>query len=483
MRTKRDHIGMRSQVVPIPSRRKFSMSIQSAYLYLDFDSFFATAEQHFNPSLRGKPVGVVPLDTLHTGCIAVSREAKARGVKFGATIKDARATVPDMIFLVARPDAYVRLHNRILASIEGCVPVSRVRSIDEVVCRLLPGETREARMLAMRIKSTLRKDFSEILTCSIGVASTELLAKVGAEMDKPDGFVLLGDAELPDRLANLKLTDLPGVSDGIEGRLNAAGIRDFRSLWRISAKHARAIWGSVEGERFWNGLHGGETERPPTIKRMMGHSRMLPLDWRSPAKVRDCARQLALSAGRRLRRTDFHATRLTASLRGGGLRTNRGSRKDDQKWSEEIQIMPTRDDHTFLEALDDALSNATRTVAFKPRSVSVMLHGLVTPDAIQTDLFAEPLMVESSANPVSVQHRWNRVSTVMDELRSVHGPSVISLGPKVDVPGGYLGSKIAFGRIPDLADFSEAPTEDSDTHFCSFSPPIQEQQGTVKQSA
>jgi DNA polymerase-4 len=42
-------------------------------LYLDFDSFFASAEQHFNPSLREKPVGVVALDSPHTGCIAVRR--------------------------------------------------------------------------------------------------------------------------------------------------------------------------------------------------------------------------------------------------------------------------------------------------------------------------------------------------------------------------------------------------------------------------
>ncbi|MBM2343399.1 type VI secretion protein ImpB, partial [Marivita cryptomonadis] len=63
-------------------------------LYLDFDSFFASAEQHFNAELRGRPLGVVPLDSPHTGCIAVSREAKARGVKSGATIRAARQVIP-----------------------------------------------------------------------------------------------------------------------------------------------------------------------------------------------------------------------------------------------------------------------------------------------------------------------------------------------------------------------------------------------------
>ena len=83
-------------------------------LYLDFDSFFATAEQHFNPNLRGRPVGVVPLDSPNTGCIAISREAKALGLKGSASIAEARAAIPEMVFVVARHDVYVRLHDRIL---------------------------------------------------------------------------------------------------------------------------------------------------------------------------------------------------------------------------------------------------------------------------------------------------------------------------------------------------------------------------------
>jgi hypothetical protein len=29
-------------------------------LYVDFDSFFATAEQHLQPHLQGRPAGVIP---------------------------------------------------------------------------------------------------------------------------------------------------------------------------------------------------------------------------------------------------------------------------------------------------------------------------------------------------------------------------------------------------------------------------------------
>ena len=108
-------------------------------LYLDFDSFFASAEQHFNADLRGRPLGVVPLDSPHTSCIAVSHEAKARGVASGSSVREARRILPDMIFVIARHDAYVRLHNRILDIVGTILPVAKVRSIDEVVCHLSPG--------------------------------------------------------------------------------------------------------------------------------------------------------------------------------------------------------------------------------------------------------------------------------------------------------------------------------------------------------
>ncbi|MFZ3583312.1 hypothetical protein ACOI1H_14225 [Loktanella sp. DJP18] len=211
-------------------------------LYLDFDSFFASAEQHFNPDLRGRPVGVVPLDALHTGCIAVSREANARGVKSNTPISKAREIIPDMIFVVARHDVYVRLHKRILDMIDTVMPVAHVRSIDEVVCNLLPAEGARADDLARELKAALSTAFSDVLICSIGMAPTELLAKIAAELHKPDGFSLIKAEDLPEALSGIDLGDLPGISKGMRARLEAAGVHDFNGLWSLAPKQARAIW-------------------------------------------------------------------------------------------------------------------------------------------------------------------------------------------------------------------------------------------------
>ncbi|SHE66754.1 DNA polymerase-4 [Loktanella atrilutea] len=432
-------------------------------LYLDFDSFFASAEQHFNPALRGRPVGVVPLDALHTGCIAVSREAKALGVRSGTSVVKARAIIPDMIFVVARHDVYVRLHNRILGVIGTVVPVAQVRSIDEVVCHLLPSEGAQGEVLGQRIKAALAAAFSAGLTCSIGMAPTELLAKIAAERHKPDGFALIRAADLPQALADVDLGDLPGISSGMRARLMAAGVHDFTTLWALAPKQARAIWRSVEGERFWNGLHGYHSERPATRKSAFGHSRILPRDWRNPEKVRVCARLLTESAGRRVRRAGVRVTRLTLALRA----RDPGAERDAQ-WTWDGSFAPARDDHSFLTALEQGLTAAARDLPFRPRSVSVMLHGLIAEAEMTTDLFGATPGQSGGARDTARRAKWEKVSDLMDGLRARMGPQALSLGPMAEVPGGYVGAKIAFGRIPDAADFSGPAVADADTHFVTF---------------
>lgn len=397
----------------------------------------------------------------------MSREAKALGVPSGATVIAARAIAPDMIFVVARPDAYVRLHLRILAALESCLPVTKVRSIDEAVCHLLASEAARANALVQQIKSTLAREFSEVLTCSIGIAQTELLAKIGAEMNKPNGYVFIAADELPQRIAHLALRDLPGVSKGIEARLHAANIRSVEALWATQRKQARAIWGNVEGERFWNELHGLHVERPPTIKRMFGHSRNLPADWRTHEKVRECTRQLLLSAARRLRRTEKKASRVTISMRGDDYGTFRHDRSKRVSWSCELSCEPCRDDRALLSALTKGMDQAQAQVRFKPRSVSVILHGLLDENQIQPELFAGTAGSDSYLKSPKNAEKNEKLSNIVDQLRRKHGPSAASFGPKVNLPGGYLGAKIAFGRIPELQDFSEVQTQDEATHFYS----------------
>lgn len=410
-------------------------------LYLDFDGFFANAEKTLRPEFAERPVGVIPLNSKHTSLIARCYKAKAYGIQRGTSVAEARRLCPDIALLIARHDDYVRLHHDILKVLDRFVPVKKVWSVDEMECALIGHERQTCVELAHKIKTALRETFGPCLTCSIGLAPNQFLAKVAAETNKPDGLVVMRPQDLPGRLFELSLTALPGISRNMQKRLNSSGVYSVEDLWDLSPKHARKIWNSVEGERMWASLRGYAVDRPETVRRMFGHGRILSSNWRAPDKARDCLRLLTVKAARRLRREGYTASALSISL---GL-TN------GQRWSHETRFFPARDDHTFLTEMNRLFQAGLRmSGATRFKKVSVMLHGIASLGETSDDLFEQ-------AEQRSDRTRWEILTDVMDTLNARNGNCVVSLGVTKEPPGGYAGAKIAFGRVPDLNDFALTP--------------------------
>ncbi|MGQ0675409.1 MAG: DNA polymerase Y family protein [Rhodospirillales bacterium] len=161
------------------------------WLYLDLNSYFASVEQQLDPSIRGRPVAVVPVMSESTCAIAASYEAKAFGIKTGTKIYEAKRRCPDLILRPARHDLYVKFHRKTCEEIDRHIPIAKVCSIDEVACSLIGSERVRANAvdLAQRIKQGIRERVGDYIGCSIGIAPTRFLAKVASDMEKPDGLV------------------------------------------------------------------------------------------------------------------------------------------------------------------------------------------------------------------------------------------------------------------------------------------------------
>src|SRR5258708_7397994 len=95
----------------------------------------------------------------------------------------------------------------LIEEIDQHIPVTAVCSIDEVACRLMHNEISVARSteIAQSIKSGIAEQIGPYMRCSIGIAPNRYLAKVGTELQKPDGLVVLRGEDLPQKLFSLKL--------------------------------------------------------------------------------------------------------------------------------------------------------------------------------------------------------------------------------------------------------------------------------------
>jgi len=418
---------------------------QVDWLFLDLNSYFASVEQNENINLRGRPIAVAPVMSDATCAIAASYEAKAYGIKTGTKIYEARRMCPDLIVVEARHDVYVRLHHRIRAEIDRHIPIEKVCSIDEVACRLM-GPEREisaARDIARRIKQGLKENLGPCIRCSIGLAPNMFLAKMGTNMQKPDGLVVITRADLPGKLLDLELTDLYGIGRGTEQRLNRAGIYDIAALWRLSPKHARRIWGSVEGERYWYRLRGFEIPQIETVRRSLGHSHVLASKFRPQPLAQLIARRLAMKAASRLRRLEYTAARLVL-----GVRFEKSGR-----WKGDIKTMRTQDTLTLLSALDlqwRKMQNAAPASA-RVKKISVTFLDLLPLTQSCGDLFAD----NGAALPGQNWERRRKLSFAIDRINRHYGRDTIWFGVNPDLNAPYTGTKIAFTRIPDMAEFSE----------------------------
>jgi len=414
-----------------------SYSIRS--LYIDFDAFFANVEKQVEPAIRTHPVGITALGSEYSALITRCYMAKAMGIKRGMQVSEARKICPNIIIRVARPDIYVDLHNKIVAEVNRHVPVKKVWSIDEVECELIGRERHLAYDIGRAIQDGLKQNIGPYITPSIGLAPNQFLAKVAAEMDKPNGFVMLRMDDLPGPLFGLKLSDLPGISRGMETRLHKAGVMTVEDFWNISPKHARAIWGNVEGERLWAQLHGHAIEKPPTQRRMFGHSRVLSGEFKDPKRAVDCLRLLTVKAANRLRRENYTAAAMSLSFKI----QNQGKTQNKDRWSGDTQFPPCRDDHSLLTHMHRLYDRGmAETQPRRLRSASVMLHKIALPTQRGRDLFED----QNSRN-------WEKLTDVMDSFNRKEKRAVIHLGPRPKIPGGYAGAKIAFGRVPDAEDF------------------------------
>ena len=157
-------------------------------------------------------------------------------------------------------------------------------SIDEMTCRLLGEERRPERATeaALRIKAAIRERAGEYLTCSIGIAPNTLLAKVAADMKKPDGLTVIDQSDLPRALHGLKLQDFPGIGPRMARRLNLFGILAVGQFCALSERGMAEAWGSkVHGSRWYRLLRGEDVVEPRSRRQTVSHSHILPPDLRT----------------------------------------------------------------------------------------------------------------------------------------------------------------------------------------------------------
>jgi DNA polymerase-4 len=345
-----------------------------AILHCDLDAFYASVEQRDHPEMRGRPVIVGGLAHERGVVSAASYEARVFGVRSAMPLRMAARLCPDGIFVRGDPEAYQVASDAVMALFEERTPLVQPISLDEAfldvtgTAHLFAGPVAMARRLKRDVRDRLG------LVLSVGVATNKLCAKIGSDLRKPDGLVVVEPGTEAAFLAPLELARLWGVGPRTREVLEGWGLRTIGDLARFDEHTLEARFGEhgIRVSERARGVDEGEVV-PWEAAKSVGHEHTFDHDTLDPAQVERMLLRLAEGVGKRLRAASVRARTISLKLRVAPFETRTRQRTLAEATSDDLTIY-----RVGRSLLRDALRDDRDRGRVSPvRLVGVQASGLI----------------------------------------------------------------------------------------------------------
>ena len=380
--------------------------------HVDMDAFFVSVEELYDPNLRGKPVVVGGKSNERGVVSAASYEARKFGVHSAMPLRTAYQHCPQAIFVEGHPERYREYSGRVFEVLNRFSPLVQMASIDEAYLdmtgteRLLGPPLRAAHLLHEGVKQATD------LNCSIGIATSRLVAKIASDQAKRNGILHVLPGREARYLAPLEVRRIPGVGKVMEKNLHSIGIRrigdlailDEKTLTSRFGKWGLALAGKSHGldAGGWFDSEIGERGDPKSIS----HEHTFHEDTRDPERLEATLTHLAEKVARRLREHNLHTRTIQLKLRYSDFTTITRARS---------LAAPTQ--------LDIHLIEESRRLLHEnwDRSQTIRLIG------IHTSGF-EHVTGQLDLLDSGRSEKWRQALEAADKLRDKYGESAVALG-------------------------------------------------------
>jgi DNA polymerase-4 len=377
-------------------------------LHVDMDAFYASVELVTRPELRGKPVivgggqrGVV---------LSATYEARAMGVHSAMPMSRARRVAPDAIVIEPHHERYAEVSAGVMAIFSSITPLVEPLSLDEAfldvsgALRRLGSPTSIAELIRARVYDEQR------ITCSVGVAPTKFIAKLGSTQAKPDGLLVIPADRVVAFLHPLPVAALWGVGERTEERLVSLGLRTVGDIAHTPVDTLTRALGQASGQRLHD-LAWGRDDRdvvPDAAEKSIGNEETFARDVDDPEVIAREILRLAQKVAARARRHGIRGRTVVLKVRFADFTTITRSRTLDA---------PTDVGQVIYDTASD-LYAALRLQRARIRLVGVRLEGLVDLEGS-----AEQLLFDDGLSASPIDRRAAEVAA--DRLRERFGHDVV----------------------------------------------------------
>jgi DNA polymerase-4 len=304
----------------------YSTALESNIMFVDMNCFFPSCEQQVNYWLRHRPIGVCVYTGKQGAVIALSKEAKKKGIK-PARLDEIMKLHPEFVPLETNPARYREFHVKIMKVLKQFTDDVVPKSVDEAVLNFSSYRLhhKDLKQVALDIKKKIKEDVGDWFTCSIGIAPNAFLAKLASDIKKPDGLILITPETIDGVLDKLKLTDLPGIAKNMAMRLVDGGIQSPLQMRHTPPDRLRKVCKSVVGEYWHYRLNFLEVDIATDDYKSMQAMRQISKEQRQSLETMyDILRALCVQLEKRMMRHELkaHFLAFSCNYEEGGYYTD-----------------------------------------------------------------------------------------------------------------------------------------------------------------
>lgn len=386
------------------------MSKAKVIFHVDMNSFYASVEMAYNPSLKGKPVAIAGNPEQRKGIVVTSSyEARAEGVKTTMPLWEAKKLCPSLIVIRPNFERYRDVSAKIFRLLAEITDLVEPVSIDEGFMDVTDNKNHPVD-IAYQLQRTLLERLD--IPCSIGIGPNKFLAKTASDMKKPLGITVLRKRNIEEKLWPLPIEEMYGVGAKTAEKLRKIEIETIGDLAQTDSYALAQLLG-VNGERLIQRANGHDNRviDPDSVHdfKSIGNSETLPEDLTDITEVKDVLSRLTRRVTDRLDRRQLAGKSVQLMIRFNDRTTITRSRKLE----------------SYISTLEDILIVAFDLLDEHWQGEPIRLLGVTMSDLLEKNEVLEQLSLFTYEQALKKSKR----DETLDKLKKKYGkdtfPSLI----------------------------------------------------------
>lgn len=286
------------------------MNKDRVILHADVNHCYAQIEEMLSPACRDVPMAVGGNEEQRHGIIlAKNLKAKPFGIKTGEPIRDALKKCPNLFIIPPKYEEYKYYTEKVKNIYREYSDKVESFGLDEAWIDVTGSQSLfgSGEEIAKEIQDRVLSELG--LTVSIGVSFNKVFAKLGSDMIKPQGLVIINKENYKEVAWKLPVEDLLMVGKATKEKMNKLDIFTIGDLAETSVKTLQKKFGVI-GALLWSYANGTETsevdpigtKRPP---KSIGNSWTMPKDINNFKEAKIVFERLTNSVACRLREQGY----------------------------------------------------------------------------------------------------------------------------------------------------------------------------------